>query len=258
MAARTLVTPYFLDQPLPGLAPAGDDGARINRPHLPGGATMARMSAIHAPLRDFVAQTASAGDRPLSLAGDCCTAIAVLAGLQRAGIDPALIWFDAHGDFNTFETSPGGFLGGMPLAMLAGRGDQTLMRAMAATPMAETRIVLTDARDLDAGEAKALAASRVTHLPDIAQLMDFRLPDGPVYIHFDTDIITASEMPAQNYPVAGGPGSALVRQVFRHLAENCPIVAISVSSWNPALDTGGASAKTGLATLAALDGVRAR
>ena len=252
MPRQTMITPYFLDQPLAGLAPAGFADAAVNQPGLPNGSTMAAMSAIHAPLCDFVAHTARAGDQPLSLAGDCCTSIAVLAGLQRAGVDPVLIWFDAHGDFNTFETSPSGFLGGMPLAMLAGRGDQTLMRAMAATPLDETRIILTDARDLDRQEAKTLAASRVTHLPDIAQLLDYQVPDGPVYIHFDTDIITAAEMPAQNYPVAGGPSAALVQQVFAHLASTCQIAAISVSSWNPALDTDGASARVGLATLAAL------
>ncbi|MFV2093126.1 MAG: hypothetical protein ACC634_08575, partial [Hyphomicrobiales bacterium] len=67
-----------------------------------------------------------------------------------------------------------------------------------------------------------------------------------------TDIITAPEMPAQNYPVPGGPGAALVEDVFRHLAATGRIAAVSVSSWNPALDIDGASARVGLAALAAL------
>ncbi|MHA1547219.1 MAG: arginase family protein [Alphaproteobacteria bacterium] len=258
MLNRTMISPYFLDQPMAGLVAileaGGYAGATINQPALPGTTPMAAMAAVHAPLRDFVTRAVQTGQRPVSLAGDCCTTIAVLAGLQRAGIDPVLIWFDAHGDFNNFETSPSGFLGGMPLAMLAGRGDQTMMQAMAATPLDEARIILTDARDLDEGEAQALAASRVTHLPDITQLLTHALPDRPVYIHFDTDIITTAEMPAQNYPVGGGPSAELVQTVFRHLEDTCKIAAISLSSWNPALDTDGACAKVGLATLAALDG----
>ncbi|MFV2093127.1 MAG: arginase family protein, partial [Hyphomicrobiales bacterium] len=179
MPNRTMVTPYFLDQPLAGLTQSLEGEFTLNSPDLPNAGTMATMAALHGPLRDFVEQTVRAGNRPVSLAGDCCSAIAGLAGLQRAGVDPVLIWFDAHGDFNTGQTSPSGFLGGMPLAMLAGRGDQTLMNAMATAPLDETRIILTDARDLDRLEARALAASRVTHLPNVAQLLDYRLPGGP-------------------------------------------------------------------------------
>ncbi len=59
-------------------------------------------------------------------AGDCVASLGVAAGLQRAGIEPSVAWLDAHGDFNTWETTPSGFMGGMPLAVLAGLGDQSI------------------------------------------------------------------------------------------------------------------------------------
>jgi arginase len=83
----------------------------------------------------------------VSIAGDCCTSLGVAAGLLAAGIDPTLIWFDAHGDFNTWETTPSGFLGGMPLAMLAGRGEQTIVHGVGLKNLEESNIYLADARE---------------------------------------------------------------------------------------------------------------
>src|SRR2546430_13730121 len=54
---------------------------------------------------------------------------------------------DAHGDFNTWETTRSGFLGGMPLAMLAGLGEQTIVEALGVRPVAASRILLAGARD---------------------------------------------------------------------------------------------------------------
>jgi arginase len=49
----------------------------------------------------------------------------VLAGLQRAGLEPMVVWLDAHGDFNTDETTITGYVAGMPIAMITGRGNQS-------------------------------------------------------------------------------------------------------------------------------------
>ena len=93
------------------------------------------MSQLHRPLADFIHKTIRQGDRPVSFAGDCCTTLGVVAGLQRADLNPTLIWLDAHGDFNTWETSPSGFLGGMPLAMMVGRGEQTMAETCRTIPL---------------------------------------------------------------------------------------------------------------------------
>jgi arginase len=235
MADRFILTPYFLDTAVPGLAQLARPGWQLNQLELPPGEKQARMVALYRPLASLVAGALSAGTRPVSLAGDCCTTIGVLAGLQQAGLTPTLIWFDAHGDFNTWETTPSGFLGGMPLAMAMGLGEQTLLAGVGLRPLAPHQIILTDGRDLDPGERELVVQSGITHLPDVRSLLDHPLPDGPLYIHFDTDVVNLAEMPAMNYPASGGPSAATMRLVFRHLAATGQIAAVSLSAWNPDL-----------------------
>jgi arginase len=210
-----LLTPYFLDERVPGLDDLAADGWRENRPTLPAGEKQERMTALHKPLAALVAEAVAQGKRPVSVAGDCCTTIGVMAGLQRAGLSPALIWFDAHGDFNDWETSPSGFLGGMPLAMLAGIGEQTMPQGVGLQSVPAADIVLVDGRDLDPGERKLVEQSGIIHLPDITTLLDYPLPDGPLYVHFDTDVIDMAEVPAMNYPAANGPSAETVRRVWQ-------------------------------------------
>lgn len=239
MPDRYILTPYFLDQPRNELLSLTRSGWHINRPALPEGDDRRRMPALHQSLADFVAGAITNGDRPISIAGDCCTAIGVLAGLQRAGVQPALIWLDAHGDFNTWETTPSGFLGGMPLAMMAGRGEQTLVQAAGLQPIPEEQVILTDGRDLDPGEKQALAGSQVHHLADSQDLLGHPLLAHPVYIHFDTDILNPQEAPAMSYPAPGGPSATELQALFRELASTARIVAISMTTWNPQLDQAG-------------------
>jgi len=241
MLNQMILTPFFLDEPLPGLEPLAASDWIINRALLPPGPKQQRLSALHRPLADFVQQSIATGKRPVSIAGDCCTAIGVLAGLQRAGIDPILIWFDAHGDFNTWETTPSSFLGGMPLAMLVGRGEQSMIKALEIKPLPENRVILTDARDLDPGEKQLVEKSAVVHLTNADALLDFALPEGPLYVHMDTDIVNPAQAPAMNYPAPGGPSPENLQTVMRHLNRTGKIAAVSVSSWNPLLDKDGRS-----------------
>jgi arginase len=102
-------------------------------------------------------------------------------------------------------------------------------------------VVLTDARDLDPGERAALEASGVRHVPDTATLLDTDLPEGPLYVHFDTDILPAEDAPAMNYPVRGGAPPATVKAVLARFAASGRVVAASMSAWNPDLDGDGAT-----------------
>lgn len=240
MSRRFILTPFFLDHFEGGLLPVAGACWDVNLPALSPGDPQARVASILRPLRNLVADTARHGSVPVSLAGDCLSAIGVAAGMQRAGASPSVVWFDAHGDFNTWETSPSGFLGGMPLAMLVGRGEPTIAESLGLTPIAEDLVLLSDGRDLDPEEANALRASRVTHVPSIERVAS-RLPPGPLHVHFDTDLIDPRDAPAMNYPARGGPSADEVRRVFRDLAATKRVVAISVSSWSPALDDVGRS-----------------
>src|SRR5207245_625703 len=151
MADRFMLTPFFLDQPLPAARRLAAPDWHLNSPVLAEGDLMGRLAAVGHGLAEFVASSGRDGVRDVIVAGGCWVAIAVLAGLQRAGVDPVLVWLDAHGDFNTWETTPSGFPGGMPLAMIVGRGEQTLTSALGLRTLMETDVVLSDARDLDPG-----------------------------------------------------------------------------------------------------------
>lgn len=246
MVPRFILTPYFLDQPLPGLESLIDPDWVINKPALANTKPQARMVALYIPLAKLVSTALTSGELPVSVAGDCCSSIGVLGGLQQAGVEPTLIWFDAHGDFNTWETTPSGFLGGMPLAMLVGRGEQTIMEGVGNRVLPEDQVILSDARDLDPGEREAVAGSKLVHLQSVQEILDYQLPQGPLWVHFDTDVIDASETPAMNYPAPGGPSSQELGEVFSYLGGCGQIVAISLSSWNPELDVEGRSQEISL------------
>ena len=187
---------------------------------------------------------------PVSIAGDCCASLPVMAGLQKSGIDPVLVWLDGHADFNTIETSPSGFLGGMPLAMMVGRSDQTIPAKLGLTPVQESDIWLIDARDLDPPEEKALQKSAINHtsLDKLGNLIF----DRPVHLHIDNDIVDASEVPANNYPVTGGPGLVQTIQKCVRFASQNTVCAISFSGWNGRLDQDGKTGKTCAALLLAI------
>jgi arginase len=251
---RFILSPSFLDQAVPGLKSLAKSNWLINSPVLSEGSQQSRMSTIHQSLADIVAKAIASGKRPVSIAGDCCTAIGVLSGLQHAGINPSLIWFDAHGDFNTWETSPSGFLGGMPLAMIVGRGDQTLAAAVDLKPLPEDQAILTDGRDLDPAERAAVDQSAVVHLAQVADLLEYTLPAGPIYVHFDTDVVSLHESPAHNYPAAGGPPASVMQSVFNRLAQSGQVAAVSLSAWNPDLDKDKRSEDVSMALLHTLIG----
>ena len=252
MADVTILTPYYIDQPMPGLEALLESGWLLNRPALPAGDPQEIMSVLHRGLAERVQEAVRRGDRPVSVAGDCCSSIGVLAGLQRAGVDPYLIWLDAHGDFNTWETTPSGFLGGMPLAMLVGLGEQRMPQAVALRNIPQRDVLLCDGRDLDPGERDLLARSQVLHVDRFMGLLETGFPDRPLYVHFDTDLIDPRQAPAMNYPAAGGPSAEQVAAAFRQLARTGRLAAASLSSWNPAMDPDGSTQALCMGLLAEL------
>lgn len=249
---RFILTPFFFDRYDGDLADLAQPDWSVNHPSLPQGDEKIRSMAVHKPLVDLVTQSITENRRPVSIAGDCCATIPVMAGLERAGVKPVFIWFDAHGDFNTWETSPSGFLGGMPLAMMVGKGEQTMVENTGMNRFPESDIIITDGRDLDPGERELIEASDVTLLPDIFSIMDLSFGNRPLYVHFDTDILDPTEAPAMGYLAPGGPSSDDLEKVFRHLASTCRISAVSMSTWRPNMDVDGKSKAVCLRLLKAL------
>jgi len=252
MRSRWLVTPFYFEHPEPALFSAAPDRAASNAPEGIADRSPGAMARLHRPIAGFVEKTLRAGARPVSLSGDCCAAVPVLAGLRAAGIEPTLVWIDAHGDFNTPQTSPSQFLGGMPLAMMVGRGPQWMCEAVGLTPLPEQRVWLIDGRDLDPLEREALDASRVGRA-GVADLATLALT-GPIHVHIDLDVLDATEAPGFNYPVPGGPGVAEMADVCAELAARVDIRAISISGWAEALDPSGATGAACRRVLLALTG----
>lgn len=243
MRNRVILTPFFLDAASPEREALAREGWHVNRPDLPAGTRERRLAALYEPIAAFVSEALARGERPLCVEGDCCATLGVAAGLQRAGFEPTLLWLDAHGDFNTPETTPSGFLGGMPLAMLVGRGELTIARALGLRPWPEARVVLCDGRDLDPLEREALATSEVDHVRDVSALLGHPLLDGPLYVHFDADIVNPDDAPAMSYRAAGGPTAEQLGALLDALAARGQIIAASMTTWTPELDNDGRSRK---------------
>lgn len=250
MTNRWILTPQFFEKPEPVLGEVVPAGTIVNGPHSIPDRSKTSMALVHRPIATFTTDTLEAGDRPISVAGDCCASIPVLAGICAAGVEPVLVWIDAHADFNTPETSPSQFLGGMPLAMIVGRGPQWMCETVGLKPLAEDRVYLIDARNLDPLERTALDGSAVrrTGMAGIKTL-EIR---APVHLHLDIDVIDSSEAPGSNYPVAGGPSVADTVIACGAFAVANDIVAISISGWTGSLDSDGRTKNACAAILEAL------
>jgi len=234
-----ILAPYWMGEFSPPRAALARHTWRLVTLPVPDSSPTERMGALCHALADVVAAVRAEGNLPVVMVGDCTLSIGVLAALQRESPNFTLVWYDSHGDFNTHETTPSGFIGGMPLAMLCGRGEQTIVKGAGAQVHPEADIILTDARDLDPGEDEAVAESAVTHLADVADLSSYQLPDKPLYIHFDSDVLHLSDLSAVNYPAEGGPTLETVEASLSHLAKTERVAAVSVTMWNPEMDKDG-------------------
>ena len=155
------------------------------------------------------------GALPVLTASDCSICIATLPAAIAHEPEAHVVWLDAHGDFNTPDTTPSGFLGGMCLAAACGRWD-----AGWEGTVEPGRVHLLGVRDLDPGE----------QLEADAAGLSAEVPDGvPVYVHLDADVLDPSVMAAQ-FPVPGGWDERRLRAQLAELAGGCRIVGVEVTA----------------------------
>jgi arginase len=208
-----------------------------------------------------VASSIARGAFPLTLAGNCISSIGTLGGIGagRTGI----LWFDAHGDFNTPESTVGGFLDGMALAVATGHCWTTLAATVPGfVPVAEEDVVLVGGRELDPAEAELLRASRVHLLPSDAPVARISAAIEQVaqrvsrlYVHVDLDVLDAREGRANGYAEGDGISLAALLATIRAAGEHCLIAAGAITAYDPGYDRDGrvcaAATEVALALVAA-------
>lgn len=236
----TILVPFHQDERLPDDSLPATGVTLV--PELPDGPLGPRLAALHSAVADNVAAAIGAGGAPTVISGDCLTALGVLAGVQRTGAAPSVVWFDAHGDLHTPDTSTSGYLGGMALRQAlddAGPDGHPLTEVRAALglrPLAEERAVLVDARDLDPAEADFLAARPLPRVA-VGDLADAVLPEGPLVLHVDLDVVDADELTGMKFPAPDGPSAADVLAAARRVLATGRVVATHLACpWHPPRD----------------------
>jgi arginase len=195
----------------------------------------------------IVARSVAGGDRLLILGGDCCSHAGAMAGLRRARPDRrlAIAWFDAHGDFNTPDTTPSGHVWGMPFAMLCGRGEPDLVAACDGPSVEERHAALIGGQVLDEPESRVISASAVAHFGagmlgtagGLAALGAWAAAVGHevdgLYIAIDHDVLDADEVAwSVTMPESGGIRIGTAVAAVRALAAAIPVVGYGATAMN--------------------------
>ena len=205
-----------------------------------------RMGMANAHLARIVAQNEREGRFSVGLLGNCTSLLGVLGGLQASGpsrrpLRVALVFIDAHGDFNTPETTLSGMLGGMPVAVAAGMALRNLRLESGLEPALATRyVVMGGVRDTDPLEQDLLDRSEIVHLSvdDIRSLsprIDEELERlsslaDRIYLHVDMDVLDPREVAGHPLTVRDGPTSAELGAALERMARFEKVAAFGVAS----------------------------
>jgi len=222
------------------VAPAGD--AKFLR----------EVEEVSERLADEVAETVADGELPLALGGDHSIAIGTLAGAGRDA-EIGAVWFDAHGDFNTPETSPSGNVHGMPLAAALGKGSFAEKAWAQSDGLRGENVTIVGLRSIDDAEREALRESDVTVYtmsdidargltPIVEDALDVAT-DGVDQFHvsLDLDWLDPGEAPGVGTPVRGGVSyreahAAMERVAARDADGDADLRSMELVEVNPILD----------------------
>ncbi|MDO7881483.1 arginase family protein [Salinibacterium soli] len=227
------------------------DGAEAIRGDLPSAATRVvdipleagdaqgtgvhRLSSI-AVVRDRVAETLAGVTGPaITIGGDCGVELGAIEHASAPGV--AVVWFDAHPDLNSPESSPSGAFGGMVLRTLLGDGPSALVPAV---PLDPTRVVIAGARAIDDGEEEYLAATGIPMLsPDDVSAESIvaaveATGATAVYIHVDLDVLDPAEIEGLAAPLPFGLGAAQLVEAVRALRERFEFAGAGITAFAPA------------------------
>jgi arginase len=191
-------------------------------------------------LSDGVLASLRDGATAVVLGGECTLVAGALSGALTAEPELSLVYFDAHGDFNTMATTPSHYISGMVLAHLCGRSVAPLLFP-GARKIADDRVALVGARSLDSGETTNLDRSRVLRIA-----LDREHPDAPglvawtrrrsLWVHVDVDVIDPREFPAVAFAAVGGPTMKDFAFVLRQVFAVADVRGISICGYDARAD----------------------
>lgn len=197
-------------------------------------------------LAKIVSEERRGGYFPVGLLANCNGILGMLSGLQHSGpgakpLRVGMVFIDAHGDFNTPETTLSGMLGGMPVAIAAGQCLTRMRLKAGLEPALPTRhIVEMCVRDTDPLEQELLDRSEIQQLTladvrtrsaNLHREMK-RLSDATdvIYIHVDMDALDPREVPGHPLTVPGGPTSAELAAALTEMFKYEKTAAFGVAS----------------------------
>ncbi len=221
--------------------------------------------AVNQTLAEKIRLAIDANRFPLVLAGNCNNCVGAIAALGDP--DLGLIWFDAHGDFHTPETTRSGLFEGFPLSMAVGQSWQRLAGTVSGfTPVREPNVVLVGVRDLDAGEEELVYASsmRVCTYAEIAahgvgclsdHLDALERRTDRVYVHLDLDVLDPERAPWNEFspPLGLQPGQVL--EALDMISSRFDVVLGVLASYDPNQDLEEKALAVGLEVLVKVAGL---
>ena len=242
-----------------GNVPVREPGAR-SRPANDRARFLPEIAECCRNLRAKVEGVLDEGAFPLVVGGDHSIAVGTIAAISsyyhRQKKKVGLVWFDAHGDMNTPETSESGNIHGMPLACVLGRGPEELTRIGDRFPMVDVeKTVLVGVRSLDKREKEEIRAaglhvytSRDIDMHGIHKVMKLAIEiasSGTAGFHltFDMDGTDPSVAPGVGTPVPGGTTFRESHLIMEHAAESGKLLGLEVTEINPILDNQNATAR---------------
>lgn len=224
-------------------------------------------------LADITAANRADGLLNLGFYNNCESLMGMLGGLRHSASPPArvgLIWIDAHGDYNTPETTLSGMLGGMPVAIAAGDG-LTRMREQARLdqPLPKEHIVMVAVRDTDPLEQARIERDRIPQISteDVRnlsahlhqQLRQLTEKTDIVYVHVDLDVLDPAEVSGHPLTVPNGPTGAELGKAIEVMFSYPKTAALGIASYPHLNDPGQLTLKAIHEMVAgAIQGVRAR
>ncbi|EPZ45940.1 arginase [Alicyclobacillus acidoterrestris] len=200
-------------------------------------------------LCNIVSTVVTEGHIPIILGGDHSIAIGSLAGMAQSSTNYGVIWFDAHGDMNTAETTPSGNIHGMPLAVSLGYGHEDLLAIGGLKQKVKPEnVVMVGIRSIDEDEAKLIHETgiRCYTMAEIdrrgmAKVMTEAIEiatngtDG-IHLSLDLDALDPMFAPGVGTPVYGGVTYREGHLAMEMLASSDALVSVDVVEVNPILD----------------------